>query len=512
MACTPPVTASRRPEGSLQPPADNVHSSSPRTRPLPPPRRRGLASSPDAAAGPAGAVDPAAGAAAAADAGSPLPLLAHRLPKLYRSPFFSLRRTRPLFPHVDVSTEAGLDAAVAARAFRGEIVVACFDAAALRWMLHFGRMLQARRKSGLSLFISTRLSSPSDVCCRDMISQRVCRLRRRSGALMALRCFANGTPQALGYDHFLAMGADGRSCDALRAAWCAPGPVDWSGGSEDVVERLLRTRTAGAGGAGGGGGGEGENEEGDLPAGCGPPGHPYPGCAVLGDGFDGEPQSGGEAGDGDGGGWRRKAWAFARLKPVERLWLARYHVAALLLRRRVNVLMSDLDGAPQSPKPSYVGIVCASHHFLFRQLPKANPRPPLDPPGPPSPAVVVTGDLYEALKSPPASEAQFIQMPGASFPNGGLWCITSRRRTSLARLPFCPALALLMTRRHERARHRRRYVHNAHPSGPAVRMLEEAVDTALQVLRVREAGGGGRAADPGSALRKCSWVDQDALK
>lgn len=32
-------------------------------------------------------------------------------------------------------------------------------------------------------------------------------------------------------------------------------------------------------------------------------------------------------------------------KNVERLWLYRYHVAAELVRRGVNTLMSDLDGA-----------------------------------------------------------------------------------------------------------------------------------------------------------------------
>lgn len=111
------------------------------------------------------------------------------------------------------------------------------------------------------------------------------------------------------------MGADARACAAFRRAWCSPGPPDYSTAGADT-------------GAGG------------WEAGCGPPGHPYPGCAYLGGAF--RHGKGGATADDD---WRSAAWAHAGGRAVERLWLARYHVAAQLLRRRVNVLMSDLDGA-----------------------------------------------------------------------------------------------------------------------------------------------------------------------
>lgn len=53
-------------------------------------------------------------------------------------------RTRPLFPHVDLMSPAGLATAAAARSFREELIVACFDWRMVRWMVHFARMLQAR--------------------------------------------------------------------------------------------------------------------------------------------------------------------------------------------------------------------------------------------------------------------------------------------------------------------------------------------------------------------------------
>lgn len=57
------------------------------------------------------------------------------------------RRTRPLFPHVDLSVPGSIETAIEARAFKNEIIVSCFDNRAVRWMFHYARMLQVGRRA-----------------------------------------------------------------------------------------------------------------------------------------------------------------------------------------------------------------------------------------------------------------------------------------------------------------------------------------------------------------------------
>lgn len=91
--------------------------------------------------------------------------------------------------------------------------------------------------------------------------------------------------------------------------------------------------------------------------------------------------------------------------------------------------------------------------------------------------MIIHGDFYRAVKAPPLSSYQFLQMPGADSPNGGLW-----------------------------------YIHNAHPRGPVVRMLEEAVAIGLKVLKLRKRIDFRQTPDKQEVAYLCSWTDQDVLE
>lgn len=112
--------------------------------------------------------------------------------------------------------------------------------------------------------------------------------------------------QALGFDHFLVVGDSSESCTAFRERWCAGAA---NSGSATAAEAKSAAPPGGAAG-------------GDPLAGCMAS---YPGCGYYGEGLS-------------------EAWVQAGYMVVERLWLYRYHLAAELARRGINVLMSDLDG------------------------------------------------------------------------------------------------------------------------------------------------------------------------
>lgn len=113
-------------------------------------------------------------------------------------------------------------------------------------------------------------------------------------------------------------------CDVFRSVWCSGDAAAASAVVTHPYATDARPKSDNTG----------ANAD-DAP--CGPPAHPYPGCGWIG-------QSAAHRADGPQP-WRARAWEFAASKQVERLWLARYHVAAQLLRGGFNVLMSDLDGA-----------------------------------------------------------------------------------------------------------------------------------------------------------------------
>lgn len=285
--------------------------------------------------------------------------------KLYNSAYFSLHKTQSL-PHMNLAPAEAVDTIIATRSFKNEIIVTCFDARAIRWLLHYARMAQS-----------------------------------------------------LGFDHFLVIGDSSATCDLFKASWCL-NPSD---------DGCMTT---------------------------------YPGCGWVGEGLG-------------------SIWEFAKEKGVERLWMFRYHIAAELLRRGINVLMSDLD-------------------------------------------VLIHGDFYAMAKAPPLEKFQFMQMPGDHYPNGGLWCARSTHGV--------PAWAHSHRNRSERRNCRgygegkcdsvfpssaldplrslsRRYVQNVHPRGPIVRWIESAVEMSLTILKVREAAP---TLPVGSVGRECSWQDQDVLK
>lgn len=69
---------------------------------------------------------------------------------------------------MDIGQKGGIDEAIRHRAFDNEIIVTCFTDSAVRWMVHYGRMVQA-----------------------------------------------------LGFDHFVVLTNDPPACDAFRKAWCS---------------------------------------------------------------------------------------------------------------------------------------------------------------------------------------------------------------------------------------------------------------------------------------------------
>lgn len=92
-------------------------------------------------------------------------------------------------------------------------------------------------------------------------------------------------------------------------------------------------------------------------------------------------------------------------------------------------------------------------------------------------AVIIHGDFYKAVKAAPLRSYHFLQMPCADSPNGGLW-----------------------------------YVQNAHPRGPVVRMLEEAVRMGLLVLRLRKRINFRATGGKDELAWMCSWTDQDVIE
>lgn len=269
--------------------------------------------------------------------------------------------------------------------------------------------------------------------------------------------------QSLGFDHFVAIGDSEEACTAFRAAWC-------TGGAEQQQQQT----------------GAIPPPEGLLPDHCMAS---YPGCGWAGAGWGDEVRSG--------------------EKKVEWLWLFRYHLAAELARRGINVLMSDLDGA-DAARCAAALVRTAASALTFRIRPCVSSLPACS---------RHPWRLLLACEERAAEPVPVFSDAGRTLPER--WPLVRKRRLPpTAYDPKEPWWGFSSQPEREssdrcgaglrvRCGPVRRYIQNAHPRGQVVRWLEAAVRRSITILKLRKRLPAYR---KDSVRFQCAATDQDVLK
>lgn len=196
------------------------------------------------------------------------------------------RHKLKMMPMTNLAEPGNIDAAFDARVYKNETILACFMGDPCA--LHVSP--SARR-------FAPQLASPQPQQISVYVS---------AGSIRWMVHFSRML-QALGFDHFMALAHDENACTKFRRAWCTG---DFASEDPDACKGK------------------------DLGALL------FPGCAWL------DPRAPRAQMGRDHAVWNETQ----RMDEVMRLWLLRYFIASEALKRGVNVLMADTDGA-RHPSP-----------------------------------------------------------------------------------------------------------------------------------------------------------------